>query len=367
MVKEGKLTEKLIILVNCLLLCTSLIFSQVVVTNKIDSKNKLKEKDVILEKELELGGGLKDGGYKFEFIRSFRVDEAENIYVIDFKARKLLKFDKQGKLAWAQGKFGQGPGEFQLPSGIELGKNDTVLVYDLGNKRIAYYSLNGELLKEYSTAKHPTLTRVDDDSKGFLYGVKYFVDEVNRKASFNRFDQNFDIINEIYRKETDFVPNQVYFYPMVIFFRIRNDDLVLFANSWEYTFYLASGNGEIKKIIRNEYKPVKYTEADKKREFEERYGGRTLPPELKFIFPDYYPPIEHLLIDDQDNIFVRTYERTKDGAHYYDYFDAEGRYIASFPMKETIFCIRGDRFYTLEEDEEGYQKIVRYRYRLKLK
>jgi len=367
MVKEGKLNEKLIILVNCLLLCTSLIFSQVVVTNKIDSKNKLKEKDVILEKELELGGGLKDGGYKFEFIRSFRVDEAENIYVIDFKARKLLKFDKQGKLAWAQGKFGQGPGEFQLPSGIELGKNNMLLLYDLGNKRISYYSREGELKEEISTASQPILHRIDDDSKGDLYGTLSLAEEAKRIRSFNKFDQKLNIVREIYKGEIKLLPNEVNFYPLIIHFRIRSDDLITYANSWEYVIYLANGNGEVKKIIRNKYKPVKYTEADKKREFEEQYGGRTLPPELKFIFPDYYPPIEHLLLDDQDNIFVRTYERTKDGAHYYDYFDAEGRYIASFPMKETIFCIRGDRFYTLEEDEEGYQKIVRYRYRLKLR
>jgi len=342
------------------------IFPQHIVKNVI--KNKLATKDVILQRELTIGERMGISNYLFEEIRTFRVDEKGNIFVIDAGANKLLKFNESGHLIWSKGKRGQGPGEFQLLLGIELSRNNMVIVYDFGNKRISFFNENGEFVKDLSVKKYSLLNRVDDDNDGFFYGVltEYFEDKSIQ--SLKKFNKTFGaILKEFFQIERKRTPNKVQFISPQIFFRIRNDGLIIYANNWEYIFYLANGNGVVKKIIRNEYKPVKYTEADKKREFEERYKGRTLPPELKFIFPDYYPPIEHLLLDDQNNIFVRTYERTKEGAHYYDYFNAEGRYIASFPMKETIFCIRGDRFYTLEEDKDGYQKIVRYKYRLKVK
>ena len=359
--------KSIIFIVWQILLLSWLVFSQEVIENRIELSRKLKASDVWLEKELEIGGQKQEGEYLFEDIRSFRVDEEGNIYVIDVKAKKLMKFDKQGKLVWKIGKTGQGPGEFQVLSGIELGKSNTLLLYDLGNRRISYYSLEGGLKEEISVANKPIIHRVDDDSKGNLYVTIIIYEETIKIKLLNKFDNRLNIAKEIYRKDEKFLPKEVNFYPIHIHFRVRSDDLITYANSWEYVIYLADGEGKVKKIIRNKYKPVKYTEADKKRDFSEVFSDRTPSPEIKFIFPDYYPPIEHLLIDDQDNIFVRTYERTKDGAYYYDYFDAEGRYIASFPMKETIFCIRGERFYTLEEDEEGYQKIVRYRYRLKLR
>ena len=358
----------IVIFIFNLFLFDILIFSQIIVKNKIDLSKKLDAKEVILNKELELGGG-KGSNYQFERIRSFRVDEEGNIYVIDTRARKLLKFNEGGSLLWARGKHGQGPGEFQSLLVIEKGIDNFLMVYDLGNRRISYWSRNGKLINEINTANYVRLYRIDDDSKGNFYGIlyTYFPEKKIEIEHLYKFDKRLNIIKRLYQIEVKRLKNEIRIFSPQIFFRVRNDDLIIFANTGEYTIYLADGEGRVRKIIKNKYEPLKLLPTDRKREFEERYGGRTLPPELKFIFPDYYPPIEHLLLDDQDNIFVRTYERTKDGAHYYDYFDAEGRYIASFPMKETIFCIRGGRFYTLEEDEEGYQKIVRYRYRLKLK
>lgn len=358
--------RKVIFFVLLIFFISNVVFSQEVVRNIIDAKKKLTSSDVLLEKELEIGGQKQEGEYLFEAIRSFRVDEEGNIYVIDVKAKKLMKFDRQGKLIWKIGKAGQGPGEFQLLLGIELGKNKSILVNDVINRRISYFSREGELLEEISTADQPiTLYVVDDNSKGIFYGRTKVYDEGRENIVLKKFGHNFNVIKQIYKLELKREPNEIYLYPLSIRFRIRSDDKILYASNWEYILYLADEDGRVEKKIENKYEPIKPTSEEKKRYIKEVFGGEQLPPGKKFIFPDYYPPIEHLLIDDQDNIFVRTYERTKDGAHYYDYFDAEGRYIASFPMKETIFCIRGDRFYTLEEDEEGYQKIVRYRYRLK--
>lgn len=74
-----------------------------------------------------------------------------------------------------------------------------------------------------------------------------------------------------------------------------------------------------------------------------------------------------MLIDDRDNIFVRTYEKSKDGGIYYDYFDSNGKFLAKFPLKINIFVVHRDCFYALETNEEGLEIIARYKYSLKIK
>ena len=190
--------RKVIFFVLLIVFISNVVFSQEVVRNIIDAKKRLKASDVLLEKELEIGGQKQEGEYLFEDIRSFRVDEEGNIYVIDVKAKKLMKFDKQGKLIWKIGKAGQGPGEFQVLSGIELGKSNTLLLYDLGNRRISYYSLEGGLKEEISVANKPIIHRVDDDSKGNLYVTIIIYEETIKIKLLNKFDNRLNIAKEIY-------------------------------------------------------------------------------------------------------------------------------------------------------------------------
>jgi hypothetical protein len=39
----------------------------------------------------------------------------------------------------------------------------------------------------------------------------------------------------------------------------------------------------------------------------------------------------------------------------------EGKYIVKIPLKSLPRVLKNGRFYTIEEDEEGYQVIKRYK------
>ena len=116
-----------------------------------------------------------------------------------------------------------------------------------------------------------------------------------------------------------------------------------------------------------EYKRIKITKED----VEEEVGGEGLSPgalelQKKLLetlkIPEYHLPFRWLIADDEARIFVLTYERVEDGKGYYwDVFDAEGKYIVKVPLKTRPFKIKNSKLYTVEEDEEGYQYVKRYK------
>ena len=49
------------------------------------------------------------------------------------------------------------------------------------------------------------------------------------------------------------------------------------------------------------------------------------------------------------------------GEYYIDVFDPDGKYIAKISLKSRPYVIKKSKLYTIEEDEEGYQLVKRYR------
>lgn len=69
----------------------------------------------------------------------------------------------------------------------------------------------------------------------------------------------------------------------------------------------------------------------------------------------------NLDVDDEGRIFVRSYEKVKDGeGFYWDVFDSEGKYIAKVPLKMRPRVWKKNKLYTIEEDDEGYLYVKRY-------
>ena len=103
--------------------------------------------------------------------------------------------------------------------------------------------------------------------------------------------------------------------------------------------------------------PITITQKD----FEE--AKEDYPPELRegIYAPKNFPPFRTLRADDEGRIWVFTSKKTDDGKRtYYDVFDAEGRYILEVALKASP-RIFDNKMYAIEEDEEGYQYVKRYR------
>ena len=335
--------------------------SQPVLKNK-----KPRVVSIKLEKELTLGENPGGQTALFQSIRSFRVDNLGNIYVLDSRAPKLIKFDSRGNVLFSIGRKGQGPGEFMVPMMMELGKQNSILVYDLGNHRLSYFSADtGELLEEKSTARLGRLFRVDDDSRGSFYGYQFLYEPGKRVLIISKFSPSLEPIKDIFRLEDKLLENEVEPYAPSLFFRILSDDGLLVANDCEYKFYWHDANGGLVRTALTDYRPVTFTATDKERYLKALTAEGGPPPEDQiFVFPDKYPPIEHMITDDQDNIFIRTYDTDKEGRHYYEAFSKDGKPLGRFALGFNITCIVGDKIYSFERDENGFDQICRYRYKI---
>ena len=134
-------------------------------------KKPMYEKDVFtIEEDLKIGESVRDENYKFSYISSLDVDKEENIYVADTKEMHIKVFDKMGKFLRVIGKEGQGPDETSMLRNIKITPKNELLVFDVRNRKIPYFSLEGKFLKPIDTGKLKIL-RLYCDSHDNYYVV----------------------------------------------------------------------------------------------------------------------------------------------------------------------------------------------------
>ncbi len=95
------------------------------------------------------------------------IDGTNNVYVTDWSAHRVRKYDSAGQLLTAWGSNGTGAGEFGVPTGIVVDGAGTVYVADYSNDRIQRFDGAGGYLGEFSlgmsNATHPFGLALDQD------------------------------------------------------------------------------------------------------------------------------------------------------------------------------------------------------------
>jgi streptogramin lyase len=79
-----------------------------------------------------------------------------DVYVADgYGNSRVVKFDRDGNFLKAWGKYGTGPGEFNLPHSIAVDKEDRVYVGDRENQRIQIFDSDGNFLRQWIGIGYP--------------------------------------------------------------------------------------------------------------------------------------------------------------------------------------------------------------------
>ena len=122
-----------------------------------------------------------------------------SFYVSDgYGNSRVIKFSKEGKYLFEWGKKGKGPGEFNIPHGIELDLQGNVYVADRENNRIQKFTCDGKFLKEWKNDRAKQLYYVMIDNKNNnLFATEFFsdTDKVNKGADILLFDSNLKLLN----------------------------------------------------------------------------------------------------------------------------------------------------------------------------
>jgi len=319
---------------------------------------------IALKPDLVIGRQAKNEEYMFYDLRSVQVDDQENIYALDWKEIKIKVFDKNGKPLRSFGQRGQGPGEMSMPTRMVISPGNNLIIDDMGNSKLIFYSLDGMFIKEIPMGKYWSAFSFTFDSKDNIYAYTRSYGEA-MISELKKFDSNLKPVATIASFEERRNPSEQAFSARISH-NVTRDDNVIWLITSKYELTVVNSEGRTIKRILKDYDPVKITKKIKEDLIKEEFGDKGIPQGMTFEVPSYFPPLRYFIVDEKGRMFVSTYEyEEKDKMDYlsYDVFDAEGRYIAKFfhPRDEIVFVVKKNKVYCLlRESEEGIPLVKRY-------
>jgi hypothetical protein len=98
---------------------------------------------------IEIGGAADDARYQlFRVVDAARLSDGR-IVVADGSSHELRFYDERGAYVSAVGREGGGPGEFREISGLEVGADDSIYVFDWSSQRVSIFDARGELARDF--------------------------------------------------------------------------------------------------------------------------------------------------------------------------------------------------------------------------
>lgn len=318
----------------------------------------------LLDEEIPIGVAAGKEEYIFSQISGIDVDREGNIYLIDALSAHIRVFDKDGQYLRTIGRKGQGPGEIQMPYYVQITPQNEVLVHDFMAQRMIFYSLEGEFLRQKSTAQTGIFfLPFRLASNGNLTVIVGLSPPPIGGIVLKMYDSSLELIKVIAEEERG--QRGIFDIGKPTWFcDVSPNDTLVWGDSQEYVLQILDHNGELIRKITKEHRSVKITLEDKVK-YNKMYE-EPLKRGLKISFRSFFPVFNDICIDDSDRIYVKTYERVEgeDELFYFDVFDPEGIYIAKVPVKANLdrnSVWKNSRLYTIEEDEDGYPVVKRYK------
>lgn len=318
-------------------------------------KEPLYGEDVFsVEEELSIGDAEGERNYVFHHLSYLTVDNEENIYAMDQGEAHVKVFDKNGTFLRTIGKMGEGPGELLHPNEIFIIDNKQLVIEDY-IRNLTYYSLEGKYIKARSTTKiFPIGILVN--SQGKILAKTNIKEPDKSGKEIGLYDENLNHLKtliSIPKPKPD--PQILKTFQPEINWALSKDDHLIIAYEANYELQIFNAQDKLTKKIIKEHEQVRITEEDVKQRV------RRVPEGRKLVVPKFFPAVHSITTDDERRIFVHTYEKAGEGKYYNDVFDSDGRYIAKVALKDRLKVWKKNKLYTIEEDEEGYQYIKRYK------
>jgi len=306
-----------------------------------------------LEAVFSIGGSKSESKYYFQNILTIRVDDQENIYVLDGKANEIKVFDKTGVYQRSFGRRGQGPGEFEHANGMQITSDGELLVSSFG--AINYFSLNGDFIRRKNILFWG-IPVIDSEGNIICETTAPVKDRPNLMVSeLKKFDRSLKPLFTIAKIETIFDPNIVEYYPPTLFYTVLKNDWVVWGNDSQYELTILDRAGKIVEKIRKESEPIELS-AKEKDEIK-----KSKKPDLTYKIPDKYPAFQYISHDENNRILVRTFETDRAADRFYDVFLPDGRYISKIILDSHPTFWKKGKLYCVKEDEQGYQWVKVYK------
>ena len=318
-------------------------------------KEPMNRSDVLdLEDELSIRGIGENQELIFAEVSSIAVDSDEEIFICDWKEGNIKKFNQNGELLKIIGKRGQGPGELGNLGRICISNKNELVVEDIQKRCLLFFSNEGKYLESLQ-AGAMLLLGSTIDSKGNIISSTLKLSRSTQEYELTKFDSN---LNPLFKIGTMPYHNQPNFNPFVptYSYAVAKNDNIIYGYSNKYERQVFNPTGKIIKKIYKEYDPIKVTELEKEEEI------KKAPSYTRLDFPETHSAFQSIKLDDEGRIYVKTWKKEEFKEDYYfDIFDASGRYIAEVYLKGTPYLLKNNKLYSVEEDEDGFHVLKRYK------
>ena len=309
-------------------------------------------------------------------------DAEGSIYLLCPQASEgqILKFTSDGIFVTSFAPRGQGPGEFEAVSFFTVypgpDGEDEISVAQQSTGKVALFRTDGTLITERKAESALKYVRRLKDTRFLIWThVLDASGEFLMKHPLLITDNDFQLISEL---DVQNVPNPMsgermkgFYY--ILSWAVSGDQIFTGFQDRDYEIRVYDADGRLVRLIRKDYRGVPVPE-DHKQAFMSQFESPMFDSiRDKIYFPETMPPFIGFISDEDGRLFVLTYEEGNNpGEKMVDVFDGSGVFVGrrSLRLDSDEFGvharIKNGRFYSVEEKENGFKRLVVSRIRLTL-
>jgi len=315
-----------------------------------------------LTEDLSIGRAEGQEEYMFSRISSIDVDNEENVYVADSVSAHIKVFDRHGQYIRTIGRRGQGPGEMQMPNYVQITLKNELLVQDMGARRLLFFALNGDFLRQDVSGRTGFPLLIKMDSNEIFIGIVILAPPPLGGKIIQKYDPDFNIIKTI-AEEKQGKRGVFDIGKTSCFCDVSPSDNIIWGDSKEYVLQILNSQGVLIKRIIKDQNPLRFTEKDKEM-YEQRYA-EAIQAGYELKLPSHFPAFKDIFVDEKERIFVQIYQHVegKEDLFFFEVFDPDGKYIAKVPVLAKLdrnSVWKRNKFYTIDEDNDGLPVVKRY-------
>ena len=302
-------------------------------------------------------------------IFGFEVNSLGEIFIlrtITGEGNFIFKFDENGKYIKSFGPQGQGPGEFQNPHHIAMDKEDNILILDFGKRTLLKYDKDGIFRKDY---KKWLGTSISSGPGANFLVLSKSLDQENGKlvhsSSLSLLNPDLEVLQAIDELKVEMtIPGKIRALEPLFYWSTSGENIYIANEKRGYEIGIYDSKGKPIRKIRKEF-----TQMPVSRNFKEKFL-KQIPEDMRdmLYFPEYYPPYQSVTAGDDGTLLVMTYEEGKNpGEFMCDVFNESGVFIVRKSVNIWVWeghlwaKMIGDKFYCLQEKENGYKELMVYK------
>ncbi len=333
------------------------------------------DKTIVFEEDLSIGVEEGDENYLFHYPTDIDSDSQGNIYVLDYGACIIKKYDPEGKHIKDIGRRGQGPGEFQRPVRFCLSETETIYVEDLQIESIHVFNQDGIYLKSihFPNLSRFSITKNEEIIIGYHAYIPGGNEELKHEYKVSKYSPQKKEVIEFYSQEQPW-PSQLtgdditFLSPYLVRWVLDSADNIYIGTANRYEVKVFSIEPILLFKLTMDVDPIPITgEAEKKlSEMLMRYKDFTDTNKAKKTL-EFFPLFYSFSLDEKDRLWIERYPPLwKDGSKtesLFDVFSSEGKFLFLATINKNIssqLIFKNGYAYSLITEESGYSRAVKF-------